>query len=98
MTRKELIGHFFELTEREAYSRNNPSAKPSAFYHFLEEEGYLEADGVYHMPSIFFAYQDSSPPKTWTDSIDKSPYQSIFRIKKRGACRGARKVSRSIPP
>lgn len=82
MTRKELIGHFFELTEREAYSRNNPSAKPSAFYHFLEEEGYLEADGVYHMPSIFFAYPDSSPPKTWTDSIDKSPYQSIFRIKK----------------
>ena len=67
MTRKELIGHFFELTEREAYSRNNPSAKPSAFYHFLEEEGYLEADGVYHMPRIFLPYLDSSPPKPWTD-------------------------------
>lgn len=82
MTREELIRHFYELTEREEYLRENPGSGQSAFYRFLEEEGYRESDGVYHMPSIYYAYQDSRSPRTFADSIDYSPYQSIFRIKK----------------
>ena len=82
MTREELIRHFYELTEREEYLRDNPQTGPSTFYRFLEQKGYRENDGIYHMPSIYFAYQDSSAPRTFTDGIDCSPYQSLFRIKK----------------
>ncbi|MDE7244595.1 MAG: AraC family transcriptional regulator [Oscillospiraceae bacterium] len=82
MDRSELIQQFYILTETEQYRRLHPDAGPSSYYQFLEKHGYLQKNGVYHIPSIYFAYRDSREPETLWDCMDMSPYQSLFRIKK----------------
>ena len=82
MDRHELVKQFFTLTETEQYRKLHPEAGLSPYYKFLEEHGYLEDNGVYHLPSIFFGYQDKKEPETLWDRMNMSPYQSLFRMKK----------------
>lgn len=82
MERNELIRQFYALTETEQYRKLNPDAGLGPLYLFLEQHGYLEKNGIYHIPSIFFAYRDDREPQTLLDFIDMSPYQSFFRLKK----------------
>lgn len=82
MDRQELQQAFYTLTETEQYRRAHPEAGLSPYYRFLAQHGYLEEGGIYHMPSIFFAYQDKKEPEDLWDRMDMSPYQSLFRMKK----------------
>lgn len=82
MERQQLVEQFYALTETERYRQQQPETGPSRFYRFLEEHGYLESGGIYHMPSIFFAYQEQKTPENLSECIDYSPYQSLFRMKK----------------
>lgn len=82
MDRNKLIQQFYTLSETEQYRRLHPDAGSGPYYQFLEQHGYLEQNGIYHMPSIFFTYQDKREPQTLLDFIDMSPYQSFFRLKK----------------
>lgn len=82
MNRKELRNEFYKLTEREIRQKSGESLDQSHFYRFLESNGYKDEDGIYHMPSISFSYQNPNPPETLDDRINQSPLQKIFRLKK----------------
>lgn len=82
MDRNELIQQFYTLTETEQYRKLHPDAGPGPYYQFLEKHGYLEQNGVYHIPSIYFTYRNDRGPETLWDLMDISPYQSLFRMKK----------------
>lgn len=82
MDRAELLRQFYELSETEQKRKVNPALGPSSFYAFLEDQGFREANGVYHMPSIYLNSVQLSQPKSLRERIQSSPYQSQFRLHK----------------
>ena len=82
MTRKELIEQFFMLSEIEQRRKQNPDHAVSNFYKYLEEKGYLEDGGIYHMPGIYYNIPEITGRNHFWDKMDFSKYQSLFRMKK----------------
>ena len=82
MKRSELIQAFYQISQTEAFRKKHPESGPSRYYRFLEEQGYKEANGIFHMPSISFTYPGETPSDSVWDLMDASPYQSLFRMKK----------------
>lgn len=85
MEREELWAHLDDLSPTEQTYLASPVPGVSSFYQALEAEGLKDSNGVYHLPRMLLKrdYVSNAPTvEYFWRRLDRSPYQSIFFLKK----------------
>lgn len=86
MEREELWAHLDDLSPTEQTYLASPVPGVSSFYQALEAEGLKDSNGVYHLPRMLLkrSFTNNVPTAEYFwRRLDRSPYQSIFFLKKR---------------